>query len=598
MTASRIPLRILPAVCAALVLAGCVSTPRSSKTTAKPSIRFRDVTTEVGIDFRRVNGAFGQHYMPETMGGGGAFIDYDNDGWQDVLLVNGDWWPGHPLPGPRPTLALYHNDQNGTFSDVTQTMGLNISLQGMGAAVGDFDNDGYDDLYVTGVGGNRLFRNDGGRRFVDVTEEAGVAGTGWSTGAAWLDYDNDGWLDLFVCHYLKWSPETDIFCGSVEKAYCRPQEYPGESCRLYRNRGVQAFRPSGVQREPEHPNTPTPQHPLFEDVTQRAGLLNHNAKALGVCVLDLNGDRYPDLIVANDMEPNFVYQNDGNGTFTEIGFKTGIALDDNGRTRAGMGIDTAWYRNDTTPGLAIGNFAFEGIAFYDLEGEQPYAEHSKQAGLFTPSYPYITFGLFFADFDNDGWADLFVTNGHIEDNVSRTNPGQTYKQPGLLFRNRRDGTFEDVSQTAGPGVTQPLVGRGACRGDFDNDGKTDILLIPNIGPPRLLHNRTQTGNHWLKIRLVGTKSNRNGFGAVVRVQAGGVTRTARAASGSSYLSESDHRLLFGLGAAAQANRVTVRWPGGLEETWESLAADRIVTLTEGTAGARQNRRAHTVPRRI
>ncbi len=551
-------------LCGALLgalLAGCASQHTDGPGTSAAAIRFRDVSVSAGVKFTRVNGAFGKRWMPETMGGGGAFLDYDNDGFLDILLLNGDWWPGHPLPGPRPTLTLYHNNQDGTFTDTTQAMGLKVSLQGMGAAVGDYDNDGYEDLYVTGVGGNRLFHNEGGKRFVEVTGQAGVGDGGWSTSAAWLDYDNDGKLDLFVCHYIRWTPKTDIYCGTVEKAYCRPQSYPGETCHLFHNEGRGRFR----------------------DVTRSAGIWNKNAKALGVCVCDLDGDNRPDLIVANDTEPNFVFRNTGHGKFTEIGYKTGLAFDENGKARAGMGIDAADVKNDGTLAVAIGNFCFEGIAFYQIDPASLSAEWVKQNGLFEPSYPYVTFGLFFADFDNDGRADLFITNGHIQDTITHANTGQTYEQPSVLFRNQGSGAFQDISHAAGPGITQPLVGRGACRGDYDNDGRIDILLIPNVGPARLLHNETPGRNHWLTVKLVGTRSNRDGYGARVMVEAAGERQTAYAHSGSSYLSANDPRLHFGLGEARQADRVTVRWPSGLEEIWRAIPADQVVTLTEGHA---------------
>jgi hypothetical protein len=373
-----------------------------------------------------------------------------------------------------------------------------------------------------------------------------------------VDYDNDGRLDLFVCHYVKWSPATDIYCGTTAKAYCRPQVYPGESARLYHNEGGGRFA----------------------DVTKRAGIFTPNAKGLGICVCDLDGDGWPDLVVANDMEPTSVFHNKGNGTFAEIALQAGMTVDESGHARAGMGIDAADYRNNGTLGIALGNFTYEGLALYDVAGTPPYQEHTKQAGLFAPSYPYLTFGLFWADFDNDGWPDLITTNGHIDDSVSQANPSQSYAQPCLLFRNNGNGTFAEIHQRAGAAVTEPLVGRGACRGDYDNDGKVDALLIPNVGPVRLLKNTTPTQNHWLAVKLTGTKNNRDGYGAKVTVMAGGVTRTAYAHSGSSYLSASDPRLFFGLGAATQADRVTVRWPGGKEETLEHIAADRLLSLVE------------------
>jgi hypothetical protein len=553
---------------AALLFCGCGRGKQDSAASPSPNsaIQFEDVTQKAGIGFSRTNGAFGKKWMPETMGGGGAFLDYDGDGWLDILLINGEWWAGHPLSGPRPTLALYRNNQDGTFTDVTHEAGLDVSLQGMGVAVGDYDNDGWPDIYVTAVGRNRLFHNEsaqasgGGRRkFRDVTAESGVGDSGWSTSVAWLDYDDDGKLDLFVCHYIKWSPQTDIFCGTVEKSYCRPQQYPGDSCKLFHNLGGGKF----------------------EDVTRAAGLLNPSSKALGICVLDLDEDGWPDLVVANDMEPNSVYHNERNGTFRDVGMALGVAVSDEGKPRAGMGLDAADYRRTGRPGLAIGNFTFEGLALYDLNGLQPVSESSKAGGIFDTSYPWITFGVLFADFDNDGWPDLAATNGHVLDNVATRNPGESYPQPALLFRNT-GGKFKEAGKEAGPGLSTPMVGRGVCRGDFDNDGRVDLLFIPNTGPPRLLRNTTEGVGHWLMLKLVGTKSNRDGLGAMVTAEFGGARLKLYARSGSSYLSASDSRLHIGLGSAGQADRVTVRWPSGTVESFGPLTADKIVTLTEET----------------
>ncbi len=545
-------------------IGGCAAKSTAARTAASPVIHFQNVTRAAGLNWSRVNGAGGKKWMPETMGGGGAFLDYDNDGWMDVLLINGDYWPGHvPAGAAHPMPALYRNNHDGTFTDVTRQAGLDVPAQGMGVAVGDYDNDGYEDLFITAVGKSRLLHNvadgHGGRKFVDVTESSGIRDVGWSTSAAWVDYDGDGKSDLFVCHYVKWSPQTDVFCGSTAKVYCRPSVYTGESCRLYHNDGNGRFR----------------------DASKESGVLNSGSKALAVCVCDVDRDGRPDLIAANDMEPTFVFRNNGNGTFREIGVPSGMAYDRTGHERAGMGVDAADYRNDGGLGIAIGDFSFEGMAFYDAGGPPPYMDRAQPVGVFQPSYPYVTFGVLFGDFDDDGWPDLFATNGDIEDTISRTFPNQSYPQPNLLMRNKGAGSFADVSRQAGPGITEPMVGRGACLGDFNNDGKPDLLLIPNIGAPRLLQNDTQTPNHWLEVRLTGTKSNRDGFGAYVSVTAGAVTRTGYVHSGSSYLSASDPRLVFGMGSSAEVSRITVRWPDGKEETWGPVPADRILALTEG-----------------
>jgi hypothetical protein len=561
-----------------------------------PAFHFVDITRKAGILWQRANGAFGRKMIPETTGGGGAFIDYDNDGWHDIVLVNGDWYAGHPLPGPRPTLALYHNNRDGTFTDVTEQMGLKVSLQGMGVAVGDYDNDGYDDLLITGVGGNHLFHNESkvesrkskveralnaqrprrsrtderqaqpmqspnARIFHDVTKQAGVGGSGWSTSAAWLDYDNDGLLDLFVCHYVRWTPETDLFCGSQFKTYCTPTYYHGESCRLYHNDGGGHF----------------------SDVTKKAGIFNDNAKGLGVCTVDFDHDGRMDILVSNDTEPNYAFRNNGNGTFTEMGITCGLALGEDGHPRAGMGIDAADYKNDGKLAVMVGDFSFQGTGFFREAQPGLYIDDARQTGILKASYPYVTFGVMFCDLDNDGWQDVLLSNGHVDDLIERSSPVQHYMQPTLVLANRRDGTFADVSARSGPGLAQPLPGRGAVWGDPDNDGRPDVLLIPNIGPPRLLHNETPKTGHWLMLKLSGApgRTNRDGYGAVVRVTAGGLTLTNTARSGSGFCSQSDRRLHFGLGASDRADTLEVRWPDGKTDVWKNVEADKRWLLAEG-----------------
>jgi hypothetical protein len=535
--------------------------PPIGASASQVALNFVDVTAKAGIGWQRANGAFGKKWFPETAGGGGAFIDYDNDGYPDIVLINGDWWPGHTFAGSRPKLALYHNNRDGSFTDVTQQMGLDISLQGMGVAVGDYDNDGYDDLYITGVGGNRLLHNESGKGFKDVTKQAGVGGSGWSTSAAWVDIDNDGKLDLFVCHYIKWTPATDIYCGGQVKAYCTPISYPGESSRLYHNDG----------------------NGHFTDITRKAGLLNDSGKALGICTVDYDHDGFVDLFVANDGEPNLAYHNRGNGTFEDVSVTSGLALGEDGKPRNGMGIDASDYRNDGKLGVLVGNFSFQGVGLHREQAGGLFLDVSREAGLAQPSYPYVTFGVMFCDVDNDGWKDALITNGHVDDIIEKSSPGQRYLQPTQIFLNRHDGSFADLTGKAGPGLTQPLAGRGIAWGDFDNDGKPDLLLIPNIGPPRLLHNETQTANHWVTLSFTGTRSNRDGYGAFVRLTSGGLTQTDTVRSGSSYCSQSDRRLHFGLGSTAGTVTVEVRWPSGLKETWHNLPADKTSHLTEGKA---------------
>lgn len=550
-----------------LLLPGC--TRPSSQGAAKPpsspaattSLNFVDVTQKAGITWQRANGAFGKKWYPESMGGGGAFLDYDNDGYLDILLINGDWLPGHPLPGARPKLALYHNNRDGTFTDVTAGLGLNVSLQGMGIAIGDYDNDGYDDIYITAVGGNHLWHNVGGKSFQEVTTSAGVGGTGWSAGAAWVDIDNDGKLDLFVCHYIKWTPAADLYCGGQFKTYCTPTSYHGESNRLYHNDG----------------------NGHFTDITRKAGLLNESGKSLGICTIDYDHDGFIDLLIANDGEPNLAYHNRGDGTFEDVSVVSGLALGEDGKPRNGMGIDAADYQNDGKLGVLVGNFSFQGVGLHHEQVGGLFLDASRAAGLAQPSYPYVTFGVLFCDVDNDAWPDALITNGHVDDLVEKSSPGQHYLQPTQILLNQHDGTFADTTGKAGPGLMPLLAGRGMAWGDFDNDGRPDLLLIPNNGPPHLLHNETQTTNHWITLSFTGSRSNRDGYGASVRLTSGGLTQTGMVRSGGSYCSQSDRRLHFGLGAASGPVDVEVRWPSGLKEIWHNLPIDKASNLIEGKA---------------
>ncbi len=497
--------------------------------------------------------------MPETMGGGGAFFDMDRDGYLDIVLVNGtDWTPERDQP--RSTMEFYQNMRDGTFRESRKRVGLDIQMQGMGVAVGDFDNDGFDDLYITGVGGNRLLRNVDGKRLKDVTQASGTGCSGWSASAAWLDYDSDGLLDLFVCRYVKWSTDTDLFCGSGEKVYCRPQDYPGTTCVLYHNEG----------------------NGRFTDASAKSGLSRHVTKALGVCTLDANRDHRIDIIVAADSEPNLLVINQGNGTFRESGFEAGIALDPAGKARAGMGIDAMFLPDAKTIAIGISNFAFEGIALFEAANEKgSFAEISKQSGVHDSSFALVGFGLVFADFDLDGLQDMAVANGHVLDTIAKTEPGQTFAQPMLILKNTGKFNFSDVSDGAGPGVTGKTVGRALCRGDFDNDGRIDLLVVANSGRPRLLRNVSNTSNHWLSVRLEGVSSNRYAYGAEIEIDTSTGVRRARVASGSSYLASSSSIVTFGLGADENALQITVHWPGGKSESWPTTRGDRTITLRQG-----------------
>ncbi|MCS6776196.1 MAG: CRTAC1 family protein [Chloroherpetonaceae bacterium] len=554
-----------------VLLSGCAmprgATPAHDRTLPPvPAVTFVDVTEQAGIRFQYVNGAFGEKWLPETMGGGGGFLDYDADGWLDILLINGDYWPGHAPPGARrPTLALYRNRRDGTFEDVTARAGLSVSLYGMGLAVGDFDNDGWDDLFITAVGRSRLFRNvsdgRGGRRFVDVTERFRLNDRGWSTSAAWVDFDRDGDLDLFVCHYVRWTPETDLpyTIDGVHKSYARPQAYNGEPCRLYRNDGNR-----------------------FTDVSAKSGVLR-TGKSLGVVVVDYDGDNWPDIFVANDTEPNFLFHNQGDGTFLDIGMEAGIALSDQGTSRAGMGIDAADVLNRGQFDILITNFAGEQVALYRRapEGSGLFLDVAAQAGVGVPSQRYLGFGAFFFDYDLDGWPDIFVANGHIHDDIEGRELGVTYEEPCLLFRNLGQGRFMDVSALSGPALTVRRVGRAAACGDYDNDGDLDVLVVSNRGRPALMRNDNRTGNGWIRLALRGKTSNRNAIGARVRVTAGGVTQTQEVRSGGSYLAASDRRLLFGLGRALRVDSVEIRWPGGRVQPVPPPQRNTALVVTEG-----------------
>jgi hypothetical protein len=521
-----------------------------------------DVTQAAGIHFRHNNGAYGKKYLPETMGSGVCVIDYDDDGWQDILFVNSMDWPEHKTSVSTP--ALYHNNHDGTLTDVTRTSGLAKEMYGLGCAVGDFDNDGRDDIYITALGGNYLFRNLGGGRFADVTAKAHVKDPGFSTGAVWFDYDNDGKLDLFVSHYVDWSESTDQFCtlDGKNKSYCTPELYKGQSATLFHNLG----------------------HGFFEDVTRKAGLFDPSSKSLGVVLIDYDDDGWLDLFVANDTQPNKLYRNNHNGTFTESAFASGIAFSDAGKARAGMGADAADYDHSGQPGLVIGNFTNESLALYQNDGSGLFTDKSIASGIQGPSAKSLTFSTFFFDYDLDGLPDILAANGHVADDVSVTQPSLKYAEPALLFRNRGAGRFEDVSSKVGAALRQPVVGRGAAYLDFDNDGDLDLLITASNGPARLLRNDNGNQNDMLRVKLVGVRANRDGIGAKVTVRMPDGTRlSGMVKSGSSYLSQSELPLTFGLGKPSEGKVVTVdvAWPGGRRESITGVKANQAITIQEG-----------------
>ena len=518
----------------------------------RSTVSFTDVTSPAGIHFRHYSGAFGGKFLPETLGSGCAFFDYDADGWPDILLVNGSDWPGHP--SQRTTLQLYRNNRNGTFSDVTRAAGLDIpDLYGMGVAVGDYNNDGFPDLLVTCVGQSRLFKNTGKGTFVDVTRSSGLAGrTGFSTSALWFDYDRDGFLDLFICNYVKWSPEHDVFCSldGKQKSYCTPEAYRGETCWLFHNRG----------------------NGTFEDVTATSGIFDSSSKSLGVAMIDYDNDNWPDLIVANDTQPNKLYRNNRNGTFKEVGVDAGIAFSTDGKARAGMGVAVGDFTNSGIAGIAITNFDNEMLGLFRAAGKGSYEDVAVQAGVGTPTKPMLGFGCIFADVDLDGALDLVLANGHIDDTVRNIRRNVGYAQPPQLFLNAGNGTFRDATLEAGSDFKRPKVGRGLAYADFDRDGDLDLLLTTNNGPAFLFRNDQQGGNRSIRFRLVGTKSNRDAIGATVRIEYSGFSQVGMVKSGSSYLSQSELPLTFGLGKRDLVERVIIQWPSGQTQEFRNLKA--------------------------
>ncbi len=524
---------------------------------AGAGVAFTDVTANSGISFRHVTGAFGRKYLPETMGSGVAVLDFDNDGRQDLFFVNSTSWPGQPAARSLP--ALYRNTGDGRFTDATRAAGLAVSMYGMGVTAGDYDNDGFVDLFVTGVGGNRLYRNTGKGAFQDVTQKAGLTRAGFSASAAWLDYDRDGRLDLFVTNYVEWTPATDRHCSldGKTKSYCTPEAYKGATPFLFRNRG----------------------NGTFEDVTTKAGVHDPTSKGLGVALIDFNADGWIDILVANDTQPNRLYRNTGKGTFVDEGVASGVAFNDAGVARAGMGIDAADFDDTGRQGVVIGNFSNEMLALYRNEGDGLFVDEAPATNLGRDSLLTLTFACFFVDVDNDGLLDIFAANGHVADDIARAQSRVTYAQPAHLFRNMGRARFQDLARAI-PALAQPVVGRGAAHLDIDNDGDQDLVITTSNGPARVLRNDSRAGQA-LRLSLVGGPSNRSAIGAVVRVTAGGRTRMAMVKTGSSYLSQSELPITFGLGPATRVEQVEVRWPNGGVERLGAQQAGQTLVVTEG-----------------
>ena len=524
-----------------------------------PLFQLKNITEQAGINFRHNSGAYGGKLLPETLGAGCAFLDYDADGYQDILLVNSMDWPGHKRG--RCTLKLYKNNRNGTFADVTRAAGLDFELYGMGVAVGDYNNDGFPDILITCVGQNRLFRNTGKGTFQDVTKFSGLAGRqAFSTSALWFDYDRDGHLDLFICNYVNWSPEHDVFCSldGKNKSYCTPEAYRGETCWLFHNRG------DGT----------------FEDVTASSGIFDTSSKSLGVAMLDFDQDGWPDLFVANDTQPNKLYRNLRNGKFKDSAIEAGLAFSADGKARAGMGVDVGDFENSGRPGIAITNFDNEMVGLYRSPAAGQFDDVSIAAGVGGPSKTTLGFGCGFADLDLDGRLDLVVANGHIDDTVRNIRGNVGYAQPPHLFLNLGNGKFQDVAGTNGGDFVAPRVGRGLAFADFDLDGDIDLLLTTNNGPAYLFRNDLRSANRALRLRLTGTKSNRDAIGAVVRIHVNGQVQMRTVRGGSSYLSQSELPLTFGVGKADRIDRITVEWSSGGTQELKNISSGKAYELTE------------------
>ncbi|HYP09441.1 MAG TPA: CRTAC1 family protein [Bryobacteraceae bacterium] len=530
---------------------GAAATPARA---ASPGFKLVDVTRQAGIQFVHNSGAFGRKYLPETLGSGCAFLDYDSDGWQDILLVNGMDWPERQQR--RTTLSLYRNHRDGTFRDVTKQAGLDVAMYGLGVAVGDFNNDGFPDIFISCAGQSRLFQNTGRGTFVDVTEKSGLAGRqGFSTSAMWVDYDRDGLLDLFVCNYVRWSQDQDISCSmdGKQKSYCTPEAYRGATSWLFRNLG----------------------NGKFKDVTAECGIFDTSSKSLGVALLDFDNDGWPDIFVANDTQPNKLYQNLRNGKFQEVGVRAGVAFSEDGKARAGMGVDVADLDNTGIPTLAVTNFHNEMLALYKGRSGGLFHDLAPGSEIGRVTRGSLGFGCFFFDANLDGWQDLLVVNGHIDNTMRNTQ----YAQPPHLFLNT-GGAFRDAAAEVGSGFVAPKVGRGAAFGDFDNDGDQDVLVTTNHGPAYLYRNDQSSGNQSVRFRLVGTESNRDGIGSSVRIYYGDRSTTKTVKSGGSYLSQSELPVTFGLGKRDMAERVVVRWSRGRTEEFRNVRAGRY-QIVEG-----------------
>jgi len=518
---------------------------------------FREASIEAGIKFVHNSGRAGKKWLPETMGSGTVFFDADGDGWPDLLLLNSrDWSPR----GRKSLSALYKNNRNGTFTNVTTGSGLDVETYAMGGAAADYDNDGREDLYITSLDGDKLLRNEGNFKFRDVTAAAGIANKAFGSSVAWLDYDKDGKADLFVGNYVQWNAKNDLFCsldGST-KSYCTPESYKGQSVKLYRNLG----------------------NGKFENATDKAGVGDASAKSLGVAVFDYDGDGWPDIFSANDTQPNKLYRNKRNGTFSEEAVAAGIAFGEDGVARGAMGVDTADYDRSGRPHLLVGNFSNQMLGLYHNEGRGLFVDEAPRRTIGKASLLSLAFGVFFFDFDNDGWIDIFAANGHIDEEINRVQPKVNFKQAPLLFRNTGKGGFEDVSRSRGTDLTKPIVARGAAYADYDRDGDLDIVINSNHGAVSFFKNEGGNKLSWIGLKLEGVQSNRSALGAVVRIETATSKQWQTVKSGSSYLSQSDLALHFGLSQDGTVKTIDVEWPSGKKQRFQNVPARKRYVIRE------------------